>query len=182
MAQHVAAYLKGTKSAHLHFKKSKSPLKIEGYTNADWGSDHNDCKSTTRYTFLVNGCPVSWSSKQQVTVALFSTKAKYMSVTQVTKEAIWLRRLFADMGHPQKGATVIHEDNHRCIGLTKNPIHHAQTKHINIQHHFVQEHVESGEVVLKEIPTAQQLADVLTKALTKDKFNALADKLVKGLF
>ena len=105
-----------------------------------------------------------------------------MAATQATKEAIWLRRLLADMGHPQKGATVIHEDNHGCIGLAKNPIHHARTKHIDILHHFVRERVESGEVVLKEIPTTHQLADVLTKALTRDRFTALADKLIKGLF
>ena len=131
MAQCAAAYLQGTKSAHLYFKKSKSPLKIEGYADADWGSNHNNQRSTTRYTFLVNGCPVSWSSKRQVTVALSSTEAEYMSTTQ-TKEAIWLCHLLADMGHPQKRVTVIHEDNHRCIELAKNPIHYAQTKHINI--------------------------------------------------
>ena len=86
------------------------------------------------------------------------------------------------MGHPQKGATVIHEDNLWCIGLAKNPVHHARTKHINIQHHFVWEQVESGEAELKPIPTSHQLADVLTKALTKNRFNTLADKLVKCLF
>ena len=109
-------------------------------------------------------------------------EAEYMAATQAMKEAIWLQCLLADMGHPQKGATVIHEDNHGCIGLAKNPIHHARTKHIDIQHHFVRERVESGEVELKPIPTSHQLADVLTKALTKDRFNALVDKLVKGLF
>ena len=63
MAQRAAAYLKGTKSAYLHFKRGNGSLKIEGYADADWGGDHSDRRSTTGYTFLVNGCPVSWSSK-----------------------------------------------------------------------------------------------------------------------
>ena len=140
MAQRAVAYLKGTKDAYLHFKIGKGALKIEGYADTNWGGNHSDRRSTTGYTFLVNGCPVSWSSKRQVTVALSSTEAEYMAATQATKEAIW------------------------------------------IQHHFVQEQVESGEVELKPIPTSHQLADVLTKALTRDRFTALADKLIKSLF
>ena len=85
----------------------------------------------------MNGAPVCWQSKHQPTVALLSTKAEYMAATQATKEAIWLHQLLSELGHPQKGATIIFEDNSGCIELAKNPIHHACTKHINIQHHFV---------------------------------------------
>jgi len=95
-------------------------------------------------------------------------ESEYMATTQATKEAIWLWRLLADLGHLQKEATVIHEDNHRCIGLSKNPEHHQKTKHINIQHHFVWEKVETNEVTLKACPSVEQVVDVLTKALLKN--------------
>ena len=95
---------------------------------------------------------------------------------------IWLQHLLANLGHPQKEATIIHEDNHRCIGLSKNPQHHQRTKNIDIQHHFMQEKVESNEVTLKACPSVDQVADVLTKALPKDKFSKQVAKLLLGLF
>jgi len=178
MAQHTVAYLKGTKDSFLHYRPGQGPLKLEGYANEEIKTH----KSTSGYIFLVNGCPVSWASKRQDSVALSSTKAEYMAATQATKEAIWLQHLLADLGHLQKEATVIHKDNHGCIGLSKNPEHHQRTKHIDIQHHFVREKVESNEVTLKACPSADQVADVLTKALPKDKFSKHVAKLLSGLF
>jgi len=59
----------------------------------------------------------------------------------------------------------------------KNPEYRATTKHIGIQHHFVREKQQSGEVDLQYIPTEQQVADGLTKALPRDKFEAFRDAL-----
>ena len=58
----------------------------------------------------------------------------------------------------------------RAIELAKNPQHHARTKHIDIQHHFVREKVAEKRVELIHVPTDKQVADRLTKALNKDKF------------
>jgi hypothetical protein len=72
-----------------------------------------------------------------------------MANTQATKEAIWRTKLMMDLGYmEEKKMMVIRCDNQGAISLTKNPTHHARTKHIDVQHHFVRERVENGEVRL----------------------------------
>lgn len=92
-----------------------------------------------------------------------------MALTQCTKEAVWFKRFLHDVGCQQVGALEILEDNQGCMALAKNPVSHARTKHIDIQHHFIREKVENGEVELKYCRSTQMPADLLTKALTKEK-------------
>ncbi len=72
----------------------------------------------------------------------------------------------------EKKVTMIQCNNQGAISLTKNPIHHAQTKHI-VQHHFVQERVENGEVQFEYCPIEHMVANVLTKALFKKHHNLI---------
>jgi hypothetical protein len=106
-------------------------------------------------------------------VALSTCEAEYIGQTNATKEAIWLKRLLDEV-RPELGlqaqATVIYCDNQGAIALAKNPQFHARTKHIDIQHHFVREKVNEGLVQLKYIDTNEQVADGLTKALDKARF------------
>ncbi len=89
---------------------------------------------------------------------------------EAAKEIIWLRRLFSDLGHPQKEPTTLYEDNTRAIDLAHNPVHHSRTKHIDIQYHFIREKIVTGEVGVTHIPTLQQAADLLTKGVNKEKW------------
>ena len=91
-----------------------------------------------------------------------------MAATHATKEAIWLRRFMAELDVQQQHATVIYDDNQGAIAITKNPIHHDRTKHIDVQYHFVREQVEANTVTLKYLPTQQMPADILTKPIPRD--------------
>jgi hypothetical protein len=73
----------------------------------------------------------------------------------------------------EKKAMVIRCDNQGAISLTKNPTQHAQTKHIDVQHHFVRERVENGEVIFEYCSTEDMVADVLTKEIPKKRHNKL---------
>jgi hypothetical protein len=127
-----------------------------------------DRRSTTGFVFRIGGGAISWSSKRQPTIALSTTEAKYMANTQATKEAIWITKLMMVLGYmEEKKMMVIRCDNQGVISLTKNPTHHARTKHIDVQHHFVRERVENGEVRFEYCPTEHMVADVLTYALSK---------------
>ena len=110
---------------------------------------------------------------------LSSCEAEYVGETQATKEAIWLRALLKELLKNQKepSATIIFGDNQGAIALAKNPQFHSRTKHIAIQHHFVRERQANGEVDLRYIPTEEQVADGLTKALPKDRFVKFRDAL-----
>lgn len=169
--QHVFRYLKGTTGMKLVYPRvhdSATPILV-GFSDSDWGNNRDDRRSVTGYVFTLNGTAISWSTRKQPTVALSSTEAEYMASTQATKEAIWLRLAMTDLGFPITGPTIIHVDNQGALALSKNPEHHDRTKHIDIQHHFVRERVTLGEVDLAYIPTDAQTADVLTKALVRDK-------------
>lgn len=167
-------YLKGSSDFTIFYDKRVSRLPIlSGYSDADWGGDTEDRKSTTGYIFLLCGAPVSWASKKQATIALSSTEAEYLAATQASKEAIWLRHLLHDLGFPQLQPTIIYEDNQSAIMLSHNPVHHARTKHFDIQHHFVREKIESKEIDLIYCPTDDMVADMMTKNLPAVKLQHL---------
>jgi hypothetical protein len=100
-----------------------------------------------------------------------------MAATQATKEAVWLRALLADLEVTQTKATTIFEDNQGAIAPSKNPVHHARTKHIDIQWHYVREKTEDGTVSLVYLDTEQMIADVLTKPLSKIKIARFVELL-----
>ena len=68
-------------------------------------------------------------------------------------------------------------DNKSAIALTKNTMFHSRTKHIDIRHHFIRDHVEKKDVLIFFTPTAYQIADVLTKSLPKARFIELRAEL-----
>ena len=70
-------------------------------------------------------------------------------------------------------------DNTSVINLTKNPVHHSRTKHIDIRHHFLRDHVEKGNITLEHCRTEDQIADIFTKALNREPFETL--RILLGL-
>ena len=154
------------------FQPNPQPVQcLNGYSDADWANDATTRKSRTAYVFRYGDAVVSWASKRQPTVALSTTEAEYMALTQATKEAIWLRNLMHDLQQPDQGPTTIFEDNQACIAIANNPVHHSRTKHIDVQHHFVRERISLGDVKLEYCSTDLMLADTLTKALPSPAFH-----------
>ena len=68
-------------------------------------------------------------------------------------------------------------DNTSAINLTKNPIQHSETKYIEIMHHFIRDHIQKGDIEIMFVKTENQLADLFTKPLTRDRFNKLRTEL-----
>src|ERR1035438_8723354 len=124
-------YLQATKSKGLVYITDE--LDMYGYADADWGGDLDMRCSTMGYLYILTGGAVSWTSKCQPLTALSMTEAKYMSVTQVAKEAIWLTALLKEIEiKTTEEPMIIKVDNHGSIHLAKNPKYHARTKHIEI--------------------------------------------------
>jgi len=150
---------------------------LHGFVDADWASNINNRKSTSGFIFMLAGGTISWSSKKQSSVALSSTKAEYITGAHTAKEAIWLRHLLTKLGLEINAPTFLHIDNQSAIAIAKNPKFHNCTKHIKIHHHFLHAKVEAGEIELLYIPTSNQIADILTKGLCKEKHWAFAHKM-----
>lgn len=154
--------------------ESLKGLTINAYCDADWGSDPEDARSTTGYIIQLNGCTISWCSKKQKTIALSSAEAEYMALVEAIKEIIWIKQLLSEMV-PLVNivSTHLYCDNQAAIAISKNDVHHDRTKHINIRYHFIREVISNKEVELHWIATTDQLADIFTKPLGRNKLNKL---------
>jgi hypothetical protein len=116
------------------------PQDLVGYCDANWASDLEDRKSITRFVFMMGSGTISWSNKQQPIITLLTTEVEYLASTKATIKAIWMTKLMKELRYmKEKKAMVIRCDNQGAISLTKNPTQHAQTKHSDVEHHFVQE-------------------------------------------
>jgi hypothetical protein len=131
----------------------------------------NDRKSTSGFIFMLVGGAISWSSKKQPSVALSSTEAKYITGTHAAKEAIWLQNLVSEIWKDQATdiPITLYIDNQSAIAIAKNPEFYNHTKHIKVRHHFLHQQFKSKAIVLKYLPTNDQVADVLTKGLVREK-------------
>ena len=150
-AKRVLRYLKGTKNWRLTLGGSASALAV--YTDA----------------YLV-----SWKSKKQTCVALSSTEAEYMALCQASKESVWMADFLGSLGVSLQGLVVINADNQGSIALTRNPVFHDRSKHIDIQYHFARDLIRAGRISLNYVPTAEMLADLLTKSLPRARHLCLS--------
>lgn len=173
-AKRILRYLKGTKSYVLKFTKDNCEL--EGYADADWASNVNDRKSYTGFIFKLSGAAVAWESCKQRTVALSSTEAEYMALSEASKEAIYLRNLLSELLDKECCVTIFN-DNQSAQKLALNPIFHKRSKHIDVRYHFVRETVSNKLIDVKYIPTTDMTADILTKALPKIKHSMFLENL-----
>ncbi|MCO5550669.1 hypothetical protein L7F22_004158 [Adiantum nelumboides] len=104
-------------------------------------------------------------------------EAEYRAVFTATVECVWLRRLMADSGVGQDTANTIYTDSQSALVVARNPIFHARTKHIEVHYHYVKERLSIGEINLAYVPTQDNLADLFTKALSREKIEAFRKAL-----
>jgi hypothetical protein len=166
-AKRVLRYLKGTVDLGLVYEPDFEPL--TGFVDVDWGSCTEDWRSFNGYIFLLNGGPVSWDSRKQRTVALSTTEAEYMALSEGVKEAIYLQRLLQELGADEMIGSVVFCDNKGSLRLAENHTFHARSKHIDIRHHFARDVLRTKKVTLEHVPTDHQVTDFLTKGLPKMK-------------
>lgn len=169
----ILRYVKGTSSMKFIYEKQSDM----GYADADWGSSLDDRKSTSGYIFYVFGNPISWSSKKQSTVATSSSEAEYIALSNATSEGLWIRGILLDLQVVDDTYPItIFEDNEGCIAMAQN-VESKRSKHIDIRHHFIRDHVMKGNLVVKHISTKSQIADIFTKSLDTTSFITIRNSL-----
>ena len=147
----------------------ESLISLADYSNADWEDDHDIRRFIFEYMFNVESDAISWFSKRQSTIALYTCEAKYMSQTQIVKEIIWLFDLLTQLQRSSVSSlrikaltvyenmlsslsiyslvvTVIYCDNQRAVALAKNSTQHSRIKHIAIQQHFIREKIVNEQI------------------------------------
>ncbi|KAL5761263.1 hypothetical protein ACOSQ2_020101 [Xanthoceras sorbifolium] len=162
----ILRYLRGTTNKTLCFKGGDTTL--TGYVDADLAGNVDIRKSTTGYVYTLGGTAVSWVSQLQKILALSTTEAEYVAVTEASKEMVWLQSFLEALGKKQED-NVLYCDSQSAIHLAKNPSFHSRTKHIQLRYHFIRSLLEDGILKLQKISGAQNPADMLTKTVTTDK-------------
>ena len=169
-------YLKGSSRKNVLFKRS-SRLVLEAYTNADYVGYVIDRRSTTRYWTFFCGNLVTWRSKKHSLVARSSAEAKFHAMSQGICKLLWLKIISKDLKIKWDKPMRLYCDNKSAISIAHNPIRHNQTKHIEINIHFIKEKLDSGLTCTPYVSINHQLADILTKSLSSIKFQASVSKL-----
>ncbi|GJT36008.1 retrovirus-related pol polyprotein from transposon TNT 1-94 [Tanacetum coccineum] len=149
----ILRYLKSSSGKGLFFAKTQS-REVSGYTNADWAENRTDGKSTSGYFTFVGGNLVTWRSKKQK-----------------------IKRILRDLGIDHTDPMKLYCDNQAAVKICNNPVQHDRTKHVEVDHHFIKDHLEKRTVELPFVASKDQLADILTKAVCGSIFHSSLCKL-----
>ncbi|CAF4958368.1 unnamed protein product [Pieris macdunnoughi] len=106
---------------------------LEAFVDVDWASNVIDRRSYTGYFFRLLNCAISWETKKQVTVALSSTEAEYMGISECCQEAVYLRNLLFELNGVTYPIPIYFNDNQLAHKLSANPVHHKRSKHIDVR-------------------------------------------------
>ena len=184
----VVRYLQGTSDKGYILRPSPGTRNLDCYVDADfagmWDSETSDdpasVKSRTGYVITFANCPVLWASKLQTEIALSTTEAEYIALSQAMRDLIPMRTLLTEIATLTKlpiGDTIAHstvfEDNKGCVELANAPKMRPRTKHISIKYHHFRSHVARGDIKIQWISTNHQLADIFTKPLAGVLFHRL---------
>ncbi|GAX79093.1 hypothetical protein CEUSTIGMA_g6533.t1 [Chlamydomonas eustigma] len=170
-AMDILKYLAATKLMGIEYGGQKDTF--VGYSGSDLGGCRDDSRSTTGFAFMLNGGAVSWRSRLQPTIADSSCEAEFMAAADAIKEALWFKKLLPNLGVIDEDEAVkIMCDNESAEAVLRSPRINEVSKHISRKWNFAKESVALNEVKIEHVSTAKQVADIFTKPLERQKFEA----------
>jgi len=175
-ALYICRYLVGTRNYALTYDGTNGSG-LEAFTDSDWASDGDDRKSISGYFFKLANGAVSWTSHTQKSVALSSTEAEYMALSDCSCQAMAFRNMLMEMGYKDIGAIPNAGDNQGSIFIASNAFSDRRTKHIDIRYHYIRGRVEDNKVELFFIPGTDNPADMFTKNLAPLLFTKFRQSL-----
>ena len=171
----ILRYLVGTTNLGLWYRKN-THFDLVGYCDADYAGDKIERKSTSGACQILGESLVSWCCRKQNTIALSITEAEYVSAAACCSQILWIKNQLEDFSL-RYSCIPIYCDNTSAINLSKNPIQHSRSKHIEIKHHFIRDHVQKKDIELIFVDTKNQLADIFTKPLLEENSNFIKNAL-----
>ena len=154
--------------------KGLNPGEMVCYVDSSWESK----RSVSGHIVFRCGGPIVWSSRKQKATALSTAEAEIVAASEATKSVLALRLILRDIGKEVKGPTVLFEDNQAAIYFAQNEGTPPQLKHIDLREHFVLDYVQSGDVRLAKVASADNCADLFTKPLPKEGYSKHRDLMV----
>ena len=175
-AKRILRYVQGTMCFGIFYQRSGNQ-ELVGYTDSDYAGCIDDRKSTSGYAFILSNAAVAWSSRKQPIVTLSTTETEFVAASACACQLIWMKRVLSKLDYNGSKSPVIFCDNSSTIKLSKNPVMHGKSKHIDVRFHFLRDLVNEGKVQLNYCGTKQQIADIFTKPLKLEVFQELRKKL-----
>jgi hypothetical protein len=172
----IIRYVAGTTKLGCKYVKG-SHSELIGFTDSDHAGDLEKRKSTTGVLFFLGGNAITWSSQKQKVVSLSSCESEYIAAATGACQGVWLSMLIADLVYGDVKKFRLYIDNRSAEELSKNPVFHERSKHIDTRYHYIRECVVDGVVEVKHVCTDEQLADILTKPLARIWFAELRRQL-----
>lgn len=169
MVKRILRYLKGTLDHGIFFENNLN-FTLSCYSDADYAGDVRTRRSTSGFVFLLGSSCITWASQRQKCVALSTTESEYVAAAEAVKELVWIKQLLGDLLPNQNIKAVLNVDNQGAIRLIRNPEFHRRTKHIDVRFHFIREKYTDGLFELEYVHTDNQVSDIFTKPLAKDRF------------
>jgi len=177
-AERVFQYLRATPNIGLTFRRNKTgqqpKLQVSAYADASFADDLSDRKSTYGYAVYLNNHLVHWTSRKQSIVALSTTQAEYIAMSEVAREVLWLNQLIQQLKFKIASPPIIYGDNI----ITINEINKKQTsekagKHISIRYHHIKDEVLQKTMRICWIESEKNIADLFTKRFGRQRFEQL---------
>ncbi|KAK9186936.1 hypothetical protein WN944_018325 [Citrus x changshan-huyou] len=173
----ILRYLKTNPGKGILFSKNEDYSNIEVYTDTDWAGSLSDRCSTSGYFTFVGGNLVTWRSKKQHVVARSSAEAEYLGMALGVCEGLWISFILNDLGYPSQQPIQLYCDNKAARDIAHNLVQHDRTKHVEVDRFFIKEKLDEKILELPKIRSEDQLADILTKAISSRAFTKFLDKL-----
>ncbi|GKE89895.1 hypothetical protein Tco_1567370 [Tanacetum coccineum] len=167
----IFRYIRGTVHLGLWYPKG-TEIETIVYADSDHAGNYVDRKSTSDVCTVMGCCLTSWLAKKQTTLDISTTEAEYVSTRKACQQALWMKQALFDYDIRLDDIPIMC-DNKGAIDLSRNPVQHSRTKHIEIRHHFLCDNVQKGNISIEKVASEDNIADILTKPLKREVFNYL---------
>lgn len=136
----------------------------ERYCDSDYAADLDHRRSINGIVYTTGGNTISWRSPLQQVVALSTTEAEYISLSEAIQEVLWLKSLVEKLGFKQESVE-IYCDSQSAIALSKNEVFHERTIHMAVKYNFGRDWIRKGVIKVTKIATAYNPTDIFIKVL-----------------
>ena len=171
----ILKYVNDTSDYGMMYSHSTNS-KLVGYCDADWAGSADDRKNSSGGCFFLKNNLISWFSKKQNCVSLSTTEAEYIVAGRSCPQLIQMKQMQKEY-NVEQDVMILYCDNLSAINISKNPIQHSRTKHIDICHHFISDLVEDKIVTFEHVATEKQILDIFTEVLDSNQFEKLKGEL-----
>ena len=170
-AKYLLRFLKGQPDLPIVYQSGNFTL--QGFSDANFAADPDKRRSTSGYIFLFGGGLLSWARVLQKLVAQCTVESELIAL-DAGKEAIYTSNMLTELGYGSFFSSVkVFGDNTGSLSLASNSCYSGRTKHCALRFWFLRALVADGKITVHHVPSANQLADICTKYVTRATLNRL---------